>query len=215
MIYREEQIHKPVTFFPLKKKKYIHLSPKEAEESIMPIIQEKYALDSQEFNESAVFRAKLGILGIIVEIKILPEGSISVLDFSFRYQNMFFLVSFILFAIVSLSIYYSSPIPIFIAVFIPYLFFIVNYKVNRFLTILNEVLPHVEQEYKRQILSNKRRRWKQEPKNIQYLYEKLSKKYEKIWGNTNILDYKISECKKSGLYYEETIRKIAEEEGIK
>ena len=215
MIYLEEQRPKPVIFFPLKKQKYIHLSPKEVEESIIPIIQEKYALNYHGFNETAVFRAKLGILGLTVNIKILPEGSISVLDFSFGYKNILFLVSFILFAVISLGIYFGSPIPIFGAVFIPFLFYMVNHKVNRFLAIFNDVLPHVEQEYRRLILSNERKRWQHEPKNIQNLYQKLSIKYEKIWGNTNILEYKISEYKKMGFYHEEAIRKIAEDEGIK
>jgi len=203
--------------FPSNRRRYLRVPPEYAYKCILSILTEDLEIKADEIQQLgclALRRNLSGKIGAYLTVRIDQEGDISVLNLSFKYRNILILAASLFAAAVVSSILFSTPLPMLsIAVFLPFAYQ-VNLGVIRFLDILNEALPFLEQEYVRQTLLKDRERWKKYREDISALYEKLRKKHIENWGNMNVLKYKIEEYQSIGLTYEEAIIRIAEEEGI-
>jgi len=203
--------------FPSYRRRYVRIPPEYAYKCVVHILKENLELKDDEIKHlgNLTLRTNLGgKIGVNLTIHIAREGEISVLNLSFKYGKMAVLAASLFGVAVILSLLFSTPLPILgIAIFLP-VAYQVNLAVIRFLNVLNETLPFLEQEYARQILLKDRERWRKHRGDIQALYEKIRKKHIETWGDTNVLKYKIEEYQSIGLTYEEAIIRIAEEEGI-
>ena len=213
----EEMSSRPLLVFPSKTRKYIRLTPKHALESLTYLLKEASNdgnIETEQENGLAVKANLGGALGPEVKVKILPEGEVSALDFTFKYTR--FLTAAITTAIILIlvSIFYRSVLPVLGIFLIATLAYKVNASAVGFLSSVNKTLPYIEREFQRQILMKDRERWRKQPKNIDNLYARLRRKHIATWGNTNVLEYKIAEYQTQGLTRDEAIRKTAEEEGI-
>ncbi|HIE18188.1 TPA: hypothetical protein EYP75_00525 [Candidatus Bathyarchaeota archaeon] len=195
----------------------MRVPPEYAYECIVNVLRKNLELNDEEIKHLGNLTLKTnlgGKIGVKLTIQIAREGEISLLNLRFNYRKIAVLVSSLFGAGIILSLFFNSPLPMLgAAVFLP-IAYQVNLEVIRFLDVLNEILPFLEQEYARQILLKNRERWRRSRRDIEALYEKLRKKHIETWGNTNVLRYKIEEYQSIGLTYEEAIMKIAEEEGI-
>jgi len=203
--------------FPSYRRRYMRVPPEYAYECIVNVLRKNLELNDEEIKHLGNLTLKTnlgGKIGVKLTIQIAREGEISLLNLRFNYRKIAVLVSSLFGAGIILSLFFNSPLPMLgAAVFLP-IAYQVNLEVIRFLDVLNEILPFLEQEYARQILLKNRERWRRSRRDIEALYEKLRKKHIETWGNTNVLRYKIEEYQSIGLTYEEAIMKIAEEEGI-
>jgi len=207
----------PVLVFPSRTRRYVQLSAEAAYGSVLFLLQEASNGKAKEtkHEEKLLINAKLnGIVGATVEIKVNPEGDINALDFWFSYQRFIF-ASLIIAAgfILSCIAFQTIILGVGVVLIVP-LAFNANYSVARFLDSVNESLPFIEREFERTVLMQARERWKNQPKDISDLYRRLAEKHVRIWGNTNVLEYKLAEYQSKGLTRDEAIRKAAEEEGI-
>lgn len=172
-------------------------------------------MHEEEFDGLKFFRANIsGGIGAKLRVYVLPEGEVSSLDLRFDYRDLA-LVLILLFVIsVGLSLVSSSIFPLFGVFLILILIYRVTFAVENLLNDLNNILLGFEIEYARRKLMEERARWQRNPKDVSELYNRLCEKHIKTWGNTYALEYKINEYQKEGLTREESIRKVAEQEGI-
>jgi len=212
---------KPISFlppmFPSNRRRYVRVPPDYAYKCIINILKENFELKDAEIKHlgNLSLGANLdGKIGVNLMVHITPEGDISVLNITFRYRKMVILAVSLIAAAIILSLFLSMPwLMLGVIILLP-LAYQVNFKVIRFLDVLNETLPFLEQEYAHQILLKDRERWRRHQRDIGALYEKLRKKHVATWGDTKVLKYKIEEYQSMGLTYEEAIMKIAEEEDV-
>jgi len=203
--------------FPSKSRKFVHLEADQAFESLLYLLRENLGATNIETEkaEALSIKGKIGgVLGVTVKVRVLPEGGVSALDFSFSYRNLLWLILIILAVALGLSSMLSTAITMVVLVLILPLGYRTNATVRRFLDMVNEALPHLEREFARRTLMEDRKRWQMEPKDNEDLYRRLREKHTKTWGNTKVLEYKLSEYESEGLTRNEAIRKTAEEEGI-
>jgi len=217
MRVQEKSIAVLPPMFPSNRRKYVRVPPEYAYKCIIHVLRDKLELKDVEIKHLSNLSLGTilgGKIGVSLTVHITPEGDISVLNIIFRYRKMVVLAASLLTAAIIISLLLSTPWPMLgVAILLP-LAYHVNFEVIRFLDVLNETLPFLEQEYAHQILLKDRERWRKQQRNIEALYEKLRKKHIKTWGDTMVLKYKIEEYQSLGLTYEEAIMKIAEEEGI-
>jgi len=195
----------------------MRVPPEYAYECIVHILRENLEINDEKIKHLGNLTLKTtlgGKMGANLTIQIDREGEISLLNLRFNYRKIAVLAVSLFGAVIILSLFFNSPLLMLgAAVFLP-VAYQTNLEVVRFLDVLNEILPFLEQEYARQILLKDRERWRKSQRDIRALYEKLRKKHIETWGNTNVLRYKIEEYQSIGLTYDEAIMKIAEEEGI-
>ena len=217
MHLREKPVSLLPLMFPSNRQRYLRVPPEYAYECIVQILKRNLEVKDSEIRHpsSLTLTASLGgKIGADLEIHVIPEGDISVLNLVFSYRKMAGLASSLLAVTVLLSLLFNNPLPMIgVFILIP-MAYNINFKVTRFLNVLNEGLPLIEQRYAYESLLKNRERWRKHLKDVEKLREKLRKKHIKAWGSTNILNYKIEEYKSMGLTYEEAIIKISEEEGI-
>jgi len=207
----------PFLVFPLRRRKYVRLTQKQAYESMFHLMSENLDAENIESSqEKASFvKAKLGgTIGVKVNVQLLSEGNMTTLEFSFSYRNLLFISIIFLITMIGLSLILYTPIPMVGTVLILPLAYKANSVAMRFLNTVNEAMPYLEREYAHKALREDRKRWQLEPKDTEDLYRRLREKHIKTWGNTNVLEYKIAEYERQGLTHNEAIRKTAEEEGI-
>jgi len=203
--------------FPSYRRRYMRVPSEYAYDCIVHILRENLGIKNEEIKhlDNLTLKTNLGgKIGATLTIQIDREGEISVLNLSFSYRKIAILAASLFAATIILSLFLNSPLPLLgTGVFIP-----VAYQANlesvKFLDVLNEILPFIEEEYAHQILLKDRERWRKSGRDVRSLYEKLREKHMETWGNTNVLRYKIKEYQSIGLTYEEAVMKIAEEEGI-
>jgi len=203
--------------FPSRSRKYVHLGAEQAYESIIHLMRENLGAKNMETEHAKPFSAKADIggpLGLTVYVQVLPEGSVSALDFSFSYRKTLFISLVLLVAVIGLSLGWRTAVTMLVLILILPLGVGVDSAARRFLNVINEALPHLEGEFARRTLMDDRKRWQLEPKDTEDLHRRLREKHVKTWGNTNVLEYKIAEYEGQGLTRDEAIRKTAEEEGI-
>ncbi|MBS7657235.1 MAG: hypothetical protein QXI71_02835 [Candidatus Bathyarchaeia archaeon] len=205
-------------FFPSRTRKYVRLTGEQAYESLNNILSEvsslKKPLSTQK--ESLMSKARLnGFFGATVTVKVLPEGDVSSIDLVFSYKRAVYASLLICAAVILLEfmVFRNMFTILGIALIIP-LIYTANSSANNFLNLVNGTLPLIEKEFAQKALLADRERWKAQPKDTEALYRKLSEKHTKTWGNTKVLEYKVSEYQKLGLTRSEAIRKTAEEEGV-
>lgn len=217
MISQERQEPSPVLVFPSRTRKYVRLAPEQAYESVIHLMHEDLGADKLEGEGkgTSFVKARIGgALGVTVSFRVVPEGTVSVLEFNFSYRVFLVLIPIILITAAGLSLILQTTVPgIGTALILP-LAYKVNFTVTRFLERLNEALPYLEREYARMALMEERKRWQQQPRDTEDLYRRLREKHTKTWGNTNVLEYKLAEYEGQGLSRDEAIRKTAEEEGV-
>ena len=166
-------------------------------------------------DEVPSFKARLGgKTGASTHLRVFSEGDVSTLEFSFSYRGAIYASFAVLAAMIGLSLVFWTPIPGVGSAIVLLFAFRANSAVVRFLNTVNEALPHIEREYARRALVEDRKRWESEPRDTEQLFTRLGEKHMKMWGNINVLWYKINEYQRQGLIYKEAVRKIAEEEGI-
>ena len=203
--------------FPSMRRKYVRVPPEYAYKYIIHILTEDLGLKDtkiKHLGDLSLGTSLGGKFGASLKVNITREGDISVLNIRFQYGKIMGLATslFIAAVLISLSLGTSWPM-LGVAILLP-LTYQANIEVVKFLSVLNETLPFLEQEYAHQVLLKDRERWRKHKRNIKELYEKLRKKHIETWGNTEVLKYKIEEYQSMGLSYEEAIIKIAEEEGV-
>jgi hypothetical protein len=207
----------PYLYPPSKTRKYVRLTGQQAYESVNNLLNEasgsKILESSQE--ETLMAKARLGILGATATIRVFPEGDISALDIAFSYKRARFaaLAVGVIVTLLGLLVFQSWYILLGDALIIPLIYY-ANYSAIRFLDLMNKTLPFIEKEFTNKALMADRERWKAQPKDTEALYKRLSEKHVKTWGNTKVLEYKITEYQKLGLTRNEAIMKAAEEEGV-
>ncbi|MBS7634525.1 hypothetical protein KEJ34_03375 [Candidatus Bathyarchaeota archaeon] len=169
----------------------------------------------EESDGSKFFRANIsGGIGAKLRVYVLPEGEVSSMDLRFDYRGLALILILLLVILIGLSLALSSITPLFGVLLILLLIYKVNFAVENLLNDLSNILLGFEIEYARKRLMEERARWQQNPKDVSELYRRLCEKHIKTWGNTYALEYKINEYQKEGLTKEESIRKVAEQEGI-
>jgi len=217
MASQEGLVLRPTLVFPSRTRKYVRLTPEQAYGSMLHLMRENMKAEIIEGSkeEAPSFKARLGgKIGATASLRVFSEGDVSTLEFSFSYRNAVFASFIVLAAVIGLSLVFWTPIPGVGSVIVLFFAFRANSAVVRFLDTVNEALPHIEREYARRALVEDRKRWESEPRDTEELFGRLSEKHLKMWGNTNVLWYKINEYQRQGLIYNEAVRKIAEEEGI-
>ena len=202
--------------FPSSRRRYVRVPPEYVHEYLIHLLKENLQLKNEGIKQDDF---SLGVnlggkLGASLSIHITSEGDVSILNLSFKYGKITVLAVSLFSAAVILSVLFSSAVPMLGIAILLLLAYRVNLEVIRFLDFLNENLPFLEKEYHRQVLMKNRERWRKHLKYAREFYEKLRKRHIEIWGNTNVLDYKIKDYQSRGLTYEEAIIKIAEEEGV-
>ena len=217
MASQEDVVLRPTLVFPSRTRKYVRLTPEQAYGSMLHLMRENMKAEIIEGSkaEAPSFKAKLGgKIGATASLRVISEGDVSTLEFSFSYRNAVYASLVVLAAVIGLSLVFWTPIPGVGSAIVLLFAFRANSAVVRFLDTMNEALPHIEREYARRALVEDRKRWESEPRDTEELFRRLSEKHLKTWGNTNVLWYKINEYQRQGLIYNEAVRKIAEEEGI-
>jgi len=199
--------------------------PSNLRKSIRVPVEQAYGVLSQVLEEISdrkksggerVFRVHISKgMGIILRIRLLPEGEFSSLEFNFDYRGFIFIILAALAILIGLSLLLSSFTLLVLGVIVmPILAYRASFTIERFLRDFYDILRGLEIEYSRRKLMEDRARWQRNPKNVDDLYKKLCEKHVKTWGDTYALKYKIEEYQRRGLTRDEAIRKIAEEEGI-
>ncbi len=172
-------------------------------------------MHEEESDGLKFFRANIsGGVGAKIRVYVLPEGEVSLLDLRFDYRSLVLILIPLLIILVGLSLALSSIFPLFGVLLILLLIYRAGSAVENLLNDLSNILLGFEIEYARKKLMEERARWQQNPKDVSELYRRLCEKHIKTWGNTYALEYKINECQKEGLTREESIRRVAEQEGI-
>jgi len=217
-VFQENPPSVPMLLFPLRIRKYVRLTGPQAHESINSLVNEvpgsKILSSSQ--GETLTTKIRLdGIFGASVTVNVISEGDVCALDIIYSYRRAMSIAFIIGTIIISLGllVFRNTLTVVGFALVIP-LIFHANNSATNFLDVLNKTLPFIEKEVAQKALSADRERWKAQPKDTEKLYRRLSEKHVKTWGNTKVIEYKISEYKIQGLTREEAIRKAAEEEGI-
>ena len=203
--------------FPSSRRRYVMIPPKHLYEYIINLLREDLGLKDADIRQRDDMTLEInlgGRIGANLKAWITSEGDTSVLNINFRYGKLILLASTIFSAAIVLSILFGTFLPMLIVAALLPMAYNVNLEAVRFLDVLNETLPFLEREYNRQILLMDRDRLRRYLGKAQELYEKLCKRHISIWGNVNVLKYKIEEYQSLGLTYEEAIIKIAEEEGL-
>jgi len=207
----------PMLLFPSRTRKYVRLTGEQAYKSLNGLLSECSSSKKPVLmQKSLMSRARLnGFFGATVTVKVLPEGDVSSIDLVFSYKRAVYASLLICAAIILLEfLVFRNVFTILgVALVIP-LIYNANSSANNFLNLVNDILPLIEKEFAQKALLADRERWKAQPKDTEALYRKLSEKHTKTWGNTKVLEYKVSEYQKLGLTRFEAIRKTAEEEGL-
>jgi hypothetical protein len=206
----------PYLLFPSRTRKYVRLTGQQAYETVNNLLSEVSSSKTSEPSreEPMIVKAKLGVLGAAVTIRIFPEGDVSSLDFAFSYKRAAYATVAVGFIVALLGLAFQSILAILgLALVIPLILNANNSAIN-FLDLVNKTLPFVEKEVGQKALTADRERWKAQPKDTDVLYKRLSEKHVDTWGDTKVLEYKIAEYQTLGLTRDEAIRKAAEEEGI-
>ena len=217
MVSQEDVVLRPTLIFPSRTRKYVRLTPEQAYGSMLHLMRENIKAEIIEGSREGApsFKARLGgKIGATASLRVVSEGDVSTLEFSFSYRNAVYASLVVLAAVIGLSLVFWTPIPGVGSAIVLLSAFRANFAVVRFLDAVNEALQHIEREYARRALVEDRKRWESEPRDTEELFRRLSEKHLKMWGNTNVLWYKINEYQRQGLIYNEAVRKIAEEEGI-
>jgi hypothetical protein len=217
-IFQESPRLRPYWMFPTRARKYVRLTAQQAYESINNIFSEVSGSKVSKLSrkETLMTKARLGWgLGATVTIHVLSEGDVSALDFIFSYRRVLgvAVVVCVIPTLLGLFVLQSVLASLGFILIIPLVFY-ANYSAVGFLDLVNRILPFIEKEFAHKVLMADRERWKAQPKDTEALYKRLSEKHVKTWGNTKVLEYKITEYQKLGLTRNEAIRKAAEEEGV-
>lgn len=203
--------------FPSSRRRYVRAPPRYVYEYILHILREEIGVNEEEIKplDRSTLKISLGgRIGVGLTVEISQEGEISLLSLRFRYRRILLSAALLLIAAVGLSLLFGSPLVLLIAAAILPIAYHASLEAVRFLDVLNETLPFLEEEYSRRALIKDRERWKKHLSRVQEIYEKLLKRHIDIWGNANVLKYKIEDYQSKGLTYEEAIIRIAEEEGV-
>ncbi len=203
--------------FPSSRHRYVKVPPRYLYQYILHILRKKIELDEEKIkptNGSALTANLGGKIGVNLTVNISQEGDISLLSLRFRYGRIITSAALLLIAAAGLSLLFSSPLFLLITAAVLPIAYHANLEAVKFLDILNETLPFFEEEYSRQSIMKDKEKWKRHMKKVRKIYEKLVKKHMDVWGDTNILNYKIKNYQSRGLTYEESIIMIAEEEGV-
>ena len=206
----------PHLLFPSKTRKYVRLTGQQAYETVNNLLSEVSSFKTSEPSreEPLIVKARLGVLGATVTIRIFQEGDVSSLDFTFSYKRAVYIAFAVGIIIILLGLVFQSIFAILgLALVIPLILNANNSAVS-FLDLVNKTLPFIEKEFAHKALMADRERWKAQPRDAEALYKRLSEKHVNTWGNTKVLEYKIAEYQTLGLTRNEAIRKVAEEEGI-
>lgn len=182
-------------------------------EALPQILEER---SMKEDGEGKVFELAIGWkISATLKLRIIPEGDVSSLEFDFSYRRLILTVFVALIVLVALSLILLSLIPLLLLLAtIPLLVYKASLDVNEFLRRIGDILLGLEVEYHRRRLMEDRARWRSDKRDVGELYRRLCEKHVKTWGSTFTLEYKIREYERQGLTRDESIRKIAEEEGI-
>ena len=203
--------------FPSSRRRYVRIPPEPLFRYIIHLLREDLGLKDADIQKKGGLTLEInlgGKLGANLKAWITSEGEISVLHLHFRYGRFLLLASIIFLAAVALSISLGTFLPMLLVTALFPMAYNANLEALRFLDVLNETMPFLEREYNRLSLLRGRDRWRKYKEKSKELYDKLCKRHVSIWGDVNVLKYKIEEYQSLGLTYEEAIIKIAEEEGL-
>jgi len=199
-------------------RKFVRVPSKEVYSNLLYFLQKDLnaSIDSDE--ESMLITSKLrGMTKLIwftVHIHIFPESEASTIELSFSFKSFVAVGFALLIGIIILSISLSSIIPLF-GLIIPLLLIRdLGSASSAFLSSLNDFFVLLERDRDQKLLVESRRRWQADLRKADDLYRRLLEKHIKVWGDSDVLEYKMTEYMRTGLTREEAIRKIAEEEGI-
>ncbi len=203
--------------FPTRVRLFTKLPPKYLNENLTKLLGSILGDDKVRYDvESGVIKAGLvKPFGMVVDVKVMSEDGSSSIEFRFRYNGLLYTALILTFVTVSLTLILSSIYPLIGLLAVILLIHKTKSSTIGLLNKVSEALPYLEEEYARITLQEERRRWMEQPKDVEELYRRLEEKYRKLWGSTYILEYKIREyMEQLRLTREEAIRKTAEEEGI-
>lgn len=173
------------------------------------------SVHEEESDGLKFYRANIGGgIGAKLRVYVLPEGEVSSLDLRFDYRSLALILILLFVISAGLSLALSSIFPLFGVLLMLILIYRVSFAIENLLNDLSNILLGFEIEYSRKKLMEERARWQQNPKDASELYRRLCEKHIKTWGNTYALEYKINEYQREGLTREESIRRVAEQEGI-
>jgi len=198
--------------FPSRLRKFVRVPADYVFENLPKFLS---GISEEESDGLKFFRVNIsGGIGSRIKGCIVPEGEVSSLDLRFEYRSLMFALILLFTISAGLSLALSSIFPFFGVLLIPVLIYRASFAVENLLNDLGNILLGFEIDYARRKLMEERARWQRNPKDISELYRRLCEKHIKTWGNTYALEYKINEYQREGLTREESIRKVAEEEGI-
>ena len=203
--------------FPTRVRLFTKLPPRYLNENLTKLLGSMLGDDKVRYDvESGVIKAGLvKPFGMVVDVKVMSEDGSSSIEFRFRYNGLLYTALILTFVTVSLTLILSSIYPLIGLLAVILLIHKTKSSTIGLLSKVSEALPYLEEEYARITLQEERRRWMEQPKDVEELYRRLEEKYRKLWGSTYILEYKIREyMEQLRLTREEAIRKTAEEEGI-
>jgi len=167
--------------------------------------------------ETMIITTRLGkirAIGLVTQVRVFAENEASTVELGFSYRSFFMAALAVLIAVIVASIAMFSIMP-FLGLIIPVLLlFDLGKASGTFLNSVNDFLSVLERNREKTLLAESRRRWQADPRKTNEIYNKLLEKHVKTWGDGHVLEYKVSEYMKTGLTHEESIRRIAEEEGI-